>query len=216
MTHKTPIHVWIIEDSRELSEELRRILNTTEDIKCTRTFGSAESALSAFSEGNDLPDVALVDIQLPGINGIEAIGRIKKLHPEVHSVVLTISEKRATVFDAICAGASGYLLKNDSFDHIENGIRLVCSGGSPLNGPAASMVLQAFKNITPPSEGSELNEREIEILSQLAEGKVKKEIASEMHIATHTVDYYLRSVYTKLQVNSQAGAVGKAIREGHI
>lgn len=210
------ITVWIVEDSIDLRMELARVINLEEDINCPQTFETAEDALIHLRGAEEAPDVMLMDIQLPGMSGIDAIKRISLKRPEILTVVLTISEKRRTVFDAICAGASGYLLKNDSLKHIVDSIRLVQNGGSPLSGPAASMVLKAFKHITPPSNESELNEREVQILNGLAEGRVKKEIASDLHIATHTVDYHLRNVYTKLQVNSQAGAVGKALRKGLI
>jgi DNA-binding NarL/FixJ family response regulator len=209
------IQVWIIEDTREFSKELSEMLDSCPGISCPRQFGSVETAVPAF-KAHDCPDVVLVDIQLPGANGIEAIKQIKATHPSVHMIVLTISENRNTVFEAICAGASGYLLKNDSFEEIVNGIRLVFEGGSPLSGPIATMVLKAFKHVPFNDSTNELSEREREILTKLADGKVRKEVSQELHIAPVTVDYHLRNVYNKLQVNSQAGAVGKAIRKGLI
>ena len=139
------IHVWIIEDAAEYRKELSELLDATPGIRCDKSFGSVEEALPKFRAG-EFPQVLLVDIQLPGVSGIEAIQQLKALHPGAHSIVLTISENRDVVFKAICAGASGYLLKNDSFDDIVRGIRLVYEGGSPLSGPVASMVLEAFQH----------------------------------------------------------------------
>lgn len=215
MNESETIHVWIIEDAQEYRCELVEMLDSTPGICCKTAFGSVEEALPRFRAG-EFPQVLLVDIQLPGVSGIEAIKQLKVMRPELHSIVLTISENRDVVFDAICAGASGYLLKNDPFDDIVRGIRLVFEGGSPLSGPVASMVLDAFKHRSARGVPSELNERETEVLRQLSDGLVKKEIASALNVATVTVDYYLRNIYYKLQVNSQAGAVGKAIRRGLI
>lgn len=210
-----PIDVWIVEDAQEYRLELVRLLNATPGIRCARSFGSAEEALPIFHEGL-FPHVVLVDIQLPGASGIDLIKELQVLRPTVHPVVLTISENRTVVFDAICAGASGYLLKNDPFDEIVRGIRLVFDGGSPLSGPVASMVLAAFKRKSSLQNTGQLSERETDILRLLADGFINKEIADQQHIAPSTVDYHLRSIYKKLQVNSQAGAVGTAMRKGLI
>ncbi len=209
------INVWVIEDAHEYRRELVEMLDATPGICCDRSFGSVEEAMPCFRAG-EFPQVVLVDIQLPGASGIEAIKQLKEMRPGLHSIVLTISENRDVVFEAICAGASGYLLKNDPFDDIVRGIHLVFEGGSPLSGPVAAMVLDAFKHQPVLGGESDLNERETEILRLLSDGMVKKEVAATLHIATVTVDYYLRSIYQKLQVHSQAGAVGKAIRKGLI
>ncbi|MGB0370175.1 MAG: response regulator [Opitutales bacterium] len=218
MTPNTPnktISVWIIEDSSDLREELRRILDFETDMKCERTFSTAESALDALAEG-PLPDALLVDIQLPGISGIEAIKKMSELYPTLNTLVLTVSEERSNVFEAICAGAKGYLLKNNEHNQIVDSVRLVHHGGSPLSGGAASMVLKAFQSMTPAEPEIDLSDREVEILNALAKGKPKKEIAYDIDLAIHTVDYHMRKVYNKLHVNSQAGAVAEALRRGLI
>ena len=209
------INVWVIEDACEYRRELVELLDATPGIECDQSFGSVEEAMLRFRAGN-FPQVVLVDIQLPGVSGIEAIRQLKEMQPGLHTIVLTISENRDVVFDAICAGASGYLLKNDPFDDIVRGIRLVFEGGSPLSGSVAAMVLDAFKHKSALGSDSDLNEREADILRLLSDGMVKKEIAATLHVATVTVDYYLRNIYQKLQVHSQAGAVGKAMRKGLI
>lgn len=209
------IRVWIIEDSNEYRQVLAKMLNTTEGIECEYSFTSVEEAMPVFHLG-EYPDVVLVDIQLPGASGIEAIKQLKVMRQDLHSIVLTISENRETVFEAICAGASGYLLKNDPFDEILKGIKLVCSGGSPLSGPIANMVMNAFKRVPVAGGEDDLSEREGEILRLLSDGLTMKEIAATLYIARATVDYHLRGVYVKLQVHSQAGAVAKALRKGLI
>lgn len=212
---EAPIEVWIIEDAFEYRRELVEMLDEMPGLSCKQSFGSLEEAMPRFRAG-EFPQVLLVDIQLPGANGIEAIRELKSRQPGVHSIVLTISENREVVFEAICAGASGYLLKNDSFEDIVRGIHLVFEGGSPLSGPVATMVLEAFQHVKPQNQDSTLSEKEVTILSMLSDGLVKKEIAASLNVAAVTVDYYLRSIYQKLQVHSQAGAVGKAMRKGLI
>jgi DNA-binding NarL/FixJ family response regulator len=214
-TCENDIRVWIIEDEPDFREMLREMLDETEGIVCDRSFGSVESALPAFSEDN-LPDVVLVDLQLPGANGVEVIKHLKASYPALHSVVLTISDDRSSVFNAICAGASGYLIKNDPLEKIVDGIRLVCKGGSPLSGTIAAMVLTVFQGAREVVGEYELTARETEILRMLSQGISKKEIVDDLSIAPHTVDFHLRNIYGKLHVHSQAGAVGKALRKGLI
>jgi DNA-binding NarL/FixJ family response regulator len=209
------IRVWIVEDDADFREILREMLDTTEGIACDQAFNSVETALPAFSV-DTLPDVVLVDLQLPGANGIEAIKKLAASYPQLHLVVLTISDDRPTVFNAICAGASGYLIKNDPLEKIVDGIRLVCQGGSPLSGAIASMVLSVFQGAHDISEACELTDRETQILRRLSQGVAKKEIVEDLSIASHTVDFHLRNIYEKLHVHSQAGAVGKALRKGLI
>ena len=209
------ISVWIIEDTKQYRALLAEMLNAEPGMKCDHAFGSVEEAMPVFSSGK-CPDVAMIDIQLPGINGIEAIKQLKVMHPGMHTIVLTVSDLKNTVFEAICAGASGYLLKNDPIDQILEGIRLVLKGGSPLSAPIANMVLNTFKHVPAINKSDDLSEREIEILRFLADGMSMKEIGSELNIARSTVDYHLRAIYQKLQVHSQAGAVGKALRKGVI
>ena len=167
------IHVGIIEDEADYREMLAQMLDSAEGIACRHAFDCFESALPFFEETTAPPQVMLVDINLPGVNGIEAIKVLKELHPDMHQIVLTVEENRITVFDAICAGATGYLLKNDSLDDIVAGIRLVVHGGSPLSGPVAAMVLEVFQRFLRPAADSNLNERETEVLKLLSDGDRK-------------------------------------------
>ncbi|VGO20426.1 response regulator [Pontiella sulfatireligans] len=210
-----PVKIWIVEDHRPLREQVAKMINLSSDLCCEETFSCYDEMLPLL-RSKQFPDLMLVDIQLPGINGIEIIKNIRAMYPATQFIVFTISENRTTVFNAICAGASGYLLKDASFDEILRGIRLVIDGGSPLSGPIAAMILDAYKQPAPSSIDSGLTEHELDILNYLAAGVMKKEISSKTSLSVSSVDYYLRSIYKKLQVHSQAGAVAEAFRKGLI
>lgn len=207
--------IWIVEDHRPLRERLAKMINDCDDLECIETFGCYDEMLPLLRSGES-PEMLLVDIQLPGIDGVELIKRVRAMQPATQFLVFTISENRRTVFDAICAGASGYLLKNSPFEEILRGIRLVRDGGSTLSGSIATMILDAYKQPAQNRPESELNEHEIEILNLLASGLMKKEISSRISLSSSAVDYHLRSIYRKLQVHSQAGAVAEAFRKGLI
>lgn len=208
------ITVWLIEDNRTFRETVARVINETGDMACTQYFSNCEEALGALDRERT-PDVILLDVGLPGMSGIEGIGRIREADPDCHAIVLTVFDDQEKVFRAICAGASGYLLKTSPVEEITAGIRDVMRGGAPMNGRIAKMVLAMFSKIAPkPSADYDLTSREKEILILMVEGLIKKEIAHRLQISFHTVDSHLRNIYTKLQVNSQAGAVAKALREG--
>lgn len=209
------IQIWIIEKEFSFREKLREVLNVTPGMICDQTFGSAESAVRCISPLN-LPDVILADIHLPEANGIELIKELKTAYPQIHFLILTNLDDRPTVFNAICVGASGYLIKNTSFEKIVDSIKMVYRGEAPLSGSIATMLLSVFHTDLDIIEESQLTDRQTEILQMLSQGASKKEIIFELNIASHTVDFHLRKVYKKLQVNSQAGAVGKAIRKGLI
>ena len=214
-TENSILKIWIVEDESSFREVLSYVLNRKEGMSCDRTFGSAETALTSITPEN-VPDVILVDLQLPGLNGADFIKSVKTNYPQIHLIVVTNSDDRPTVFNAICMGASGYLVKNDSFDKIVDSIQMVARGGSPLSGSIATMVLSVFQLGSEANAECKLTKRQTEILRLLSKGVAKKEIVDSLGIANHTVDFHLRKVYEKLQVNSQAGAVGKAIRKGLI
>ena len=177
-----------------------------------KAFESFEAALPCF-EGSDLPDILLLDLNLPGMHGLDVIRQLSQTHPSIQIMVLTVDASRKAVFDAICAGASGYLIKNDPYEDILRGVHQIMEGGAPLSASIASYMLETFKGVPPKQVDEELSEREIQILQMLADGKTRKEIASALHVAVTTVDYHLRSIYVKLHVHSTAGVVGKALRD---
>ncbi|VGO18719.1 response regulator transcription factor [Pontiella sulfatireligans] len=213
-----PIKVWVVEDLEDYREDLVSSFEELDDINCTGSFGSFEAAEKAvhLSTYEQWPDVVLMDIQLPGINGVEAIPVLQKLIPSADVVILTSFGDKRRIFDAICAGASGYLLKTDGIDEIVKGLHEVHSGGSPLNSSVASIVLNMFSHLKKESTDHDLNEVELEVLKQLAEGFQKKEIAASLDLEAHQVNYHVRNIYKKLHTNSLSGAVAKAIRKGLI
>ena len=207
-----PISVWIIEDHRDFSRTAAAAISATEGLACTGAFRSCEEAFSAL-RSDPPPQVVLMDIGLPGISGIEGISRLRELAPKVDVVVLTVFEDEDKLFRAICAGASGYLLKSASLEEVADAIRLAHAGGSPLTPRIARRVLGFFTERPAKQRDYGITEREREILQLLVQGLAKKEIAARLGISFHTVDMHLRHIYEKLRVNSATGAVAKAVRE---
>ncbi len=207
------IQVWLIEDHKTYGERLARALNRLDGIACPRRFTACEDALDALPE-NDVPQVLLLDVELPGMNGIEGIARLRQLAPRAAVVILTVFEDDDKIFRAICAGAAGYLLKTSSTEDIGAAIRSAASGGSPINPTIARRVLDMFSKANPPQKDYGLTAREKEILQLLVQDHSTKEAAAQLHISYHTADGYIRDIYEKLQVNTRSGAVAKAVKEG--
>ncbi len=208
---KRPVEVWMIEDNHAFRQTVARLLNQTQDIRCTQSFPACEDALALLQTGATM-DVILLDVELSGMNGIEGLRKIKALRPAVRVVMLTVFEDHERVFRAICAGASGYLLKASPFDRIVESVHQVVAGGSPMSPRVATSVLEMFTRMAGPKTDFGLTEREREVLELMKEGLTKKEIAARLTLSFHTVDDYLRNIYAKLHVHSQAGAVAKAMR----
>ena len=183
-------------------------------MKCPCAFASCEEALVAL-RSTPTPDVILLDVGLPGMSGIEGIPHLKVLAPATHIIILTVFDDQEKVFAAICAGASGYLLKNTDEEAIANAVRAVMDGGSPISPRVARLVLQMFTSRAVPSKHEYgLSAREREVLELMVQGLIKKEIADQLTLSYHTVDNHLRSIYAKLQVHTRGGAVAKAVSEG--
>lgn len=207
------IRVAIFEDNKHLRESLYYLINGTEGFSCT----------GAYADGNDLqfqlkksmPDVVLMDIEMPGINGIEAVKIIRQQFPTVQVLMQTIFHDDDNIFNAICAGASGYILKTTSpADYIE-AIKDVYNGGSPMTGSIARRVLELFqRNISPvASTDYQLTPKEKEILQQLVKGKSFKMIADAIGATYETVRTHMKNIYAKLHVNSNTEAVSKVLSE---
>lgn len=205
--------VWLIEDHADSRRVLARVLNRAATMQCPCAFASCEEALTALRT-QPRPDVILLDVGLPGMSGIEGIRHIKALAPATHVIMLTVFDDQEKVFNAICAGASGYLLKTADEDAIANAVHEVLHGGSPINPRVARLVLNMFASRSaPPTHDYGLSDREREVLELMVQGLVKKEIADRLALSYHTVDNHLRSIYTKLQVHTRGGAVAKALSE---
>jgi DNA-binding NarL/FixJ family response regulator len=156
----------------------------------------------------------LLDIGLPRRDGIEVLGDLRRIMPNLKVVILTSFDDREKVYRAICSGASGYLLKSADPEEILAGIRDVIHGSSALSSPIAKMILEGFSRYGPVESIEPLTTREEDVLRYLVKGLIKKEIAEQLAISQHTVDMHLRSVYRKLHVRSQTEAVSKALRQG--
>ena len=212
--------IWIIEDHRRLRETVREALELAGE-ETVATFPSCEKALATLDAAAPSPGVILLDLGLPGMSGLEGLRRFKQRIPEAEIIVFTVCDDRDRVFDAICNGASGYLLKSESLERIVSSVEEARRGGSPISPEVARFVIDRFSRlrVKPPGSGDppiaeSLSERERDVLRLLAEGLVKKEVATRMNISLHTVDNYVRRIYAKLHVNTLGGAVARAIRDG--
>jgi DNA-binding NarL/FixJ family response regulator len=205
--------LWIVEDHAAFRRTLVRVLNAEADLQCSRDFDSCEKLFLALAQP-EVPDLILLDVGLPGMSGIEGIRLIKERAPKALVVILTVFEDDDKVFQAICAGAAGYLLKTNSAADITQAVRDALAGGSPMNPRIARRVLEMFSKLAPKQNDYGLSEREKEILQLMTTGLIKKEIADRLTLSVHTVDTYLRRIYEKLAVNTRTGAVAKALKEG--
>lgn len=208
-----PIQLWIIEDHKTYGERLARALNRIDGIACTQRFTACEDAFAALAT-EPAPQVLLLDVGLPGMNGIEGITRLRQLAPNTAIVILTVFEEDDKIFRAICAGAAGYLLKTSNTEDIAAAIRSAAAGGSPINPHIARRVLEMFSKANVPQKDYGLTPRELDILKLLVSGSTIKEAAAQLGIGYYTADEYIRSVYVKLQVRSRGSAIAKAVKEG--
>ncbi len=207
------IHLWIIEDHKTYGERLVRALNRLDGISCTQRFTACEDAFAALAT-EPAPQVLLLDVGLPGMNGIEGIARLRQLAPNTAIVILTVFEEDDKIFRAICAGAAGYLLKTSNTEDIAAAIRSAATGGSPINPHIARRVLEMFSKANIPHKDYGLTPRELDILKLLVSGSTIKDAAAQLGIGYYTADEYIRSVYVKLQVRSRGSAIAKAVKEG--
>lgn len=207
------IKVAIFEDNKHLRESLYYLINGTEGFNCIGVYPDCNDIL--FQLRNNTPDVVLMDIEMPGMSGIEGVKIIRKNYPDVHVLMQTVFHDDENIFNAICAGASGYILKSTSPANYVEAIRDVNNGGSPMTGSIARRVLELFqKNITHTEKSDyQLTPKEKEILQQLVQGKSFKMVADALNISYETVRTHMKNIYSKLHVNSNTEAVSKAIRE---
>jgi DNA-binding NarL/FixJ family response regulator len=208
------IHVAIVEDNHTIRDGLAVLINGTNGYKCIGTYYDCESFLNNLDKLN--PDVVLMDIALPGMNGIEGIKIAVEKKPDLNVLMLTVHEESDKVFDALCAGACGYLVKKTPPLRLLEAIKEVSEGGSPMSSRIARQVINAFKDVNPSEEERtcyNLSTREIEVLNLLAVGNNYQEIANDLFISVDTVRHHIRNIYKKLHVHSSSEAVAKAIRK---
>ncbi len=201
------IRVVIIEDIKEIREGLQMLIDGSDGFICTLTFSNGEEALENLPLLS--PDVALVDINLPGINGIEVVRRLKTRCSQTQFIMSTVYEDDESIFESLKAGASGYLLKKTAPTKILDSITEVFHGGSPMSGQIARKVIASFQQKNSIDDSELLTQREKEILKSLAKGLRYKEIASDFNIGIETVRSHARNIYEKLQVQSRTEAINK-------
>lgn len=205
------ITVSIVEDQDPLRTTLARVLARAEGFECVSHYGNAEDALKDLP--NVRPNVVLMDINLPGINGVECVRQLKQLLPQTQVMMLTVYEDTENIFNALAAGASGYMLKRTPRAELLEAIREVQRGGSPMTTHIARKVVQSFQRAAPSNEATEnLSPREQEVLDLLSQGLIYKEISDKLGISYETVHTYIRRIYEKLQVRTRTEAVAKFLR----
>jgi DNA-binding NarL/FixJ family response regulator len=205
------VNVMLIEDQREVREGLAVLINGSPGFSCMASFRTMEEALGAFE--NHLPDVVLTDIGLPGMSGIEGIRLMKERYPNLPVVALTVYDDDEDIFDALCAGACGYLLKNVPPARLLESLKEVVSGGAPMSPEIARRVVNLFREFRTPERAPHgLTQQEAELLRLMVECHSYKTAAADLGISVSTVSFHLQNIYGKLQVHSKSEAVAKALR----
>jgi DNA-binding NarL/FixJ family response regulator len=206
-----PITVAVIEDHPEFRDYLTALIGGSEGFDCAGGFRSIEEALPQISMR--VPDVILLDIGLPGMNGIDGIRLFKDRYPEILLLTLTVHDDDERIFDALCAGASGYLLKKTQPAQLVASVKEAANGGAPMSPEVARRVIKLFRQIRPPERADyNLTPHEVRILKLLVEGHNYKTAANKLGVAPTTINFHLQNIYQKLQVHSKTEAVAKALR----
>ncbi|MTI23201.1 response regulator transcription factor [Fulvivirga sp. RKSG066] len=199
--------VVIVEDNDAVREGFSLIINSVSKYYVVNGYDNAEDAIKNLKK--DKPEIILMDLELPGMNGIDAIAAIKKMNPNIDLIVNTIYENSELVFQALCAGAAGYITKNTSHSELLDAIDEVINGGAPMSSKIAKMVVSSFQK----NPNSPLSNRETEVLELLSQGKSYSMIAQELFITKETAKSHIKNIYSKLQVNSKSEAIAKATKE---
>ncbi len=206
-----PISVSIVEDNEKLRGTLARVLDRAEGFRCVSHYANAEDAVKDLPQVR--PDVVLMDINLPGMNGVQCVQQLKKLMPQIQIIMLTVYEDTENIFSALQAGANGYLLKRTTSKELLEAITEVHRGGSPMTMHIARKVVQSLQQTAATAQPAEnLSEREQQVLDLLSQGLMYKEIAEKLGISYETVHTYIRRIYEKLQVRTRTEAVAKFLR----
>ncbi len=201
------IRVAIVEDDAEIRNALAALLDESPGFRCVGTHGDCESALAAMDA--ERPDVVLMDIVLPGMSGIQGAAEIRRRLPDVDVVMLTVHPDDTYVYDALAAGAAGYLLKESKTERILDAIREVRRGGAPMSPAIARRVVESFRR----AKESPLSARETEVLGLLCQGRSYGDAARALFISEETIHFHIKNIYRKLEVHSKSAAVARAIRD---
>ena len=210
-----PISISIVEDNDQLRGTLAKVIGRADGFRFATDYANAEDALADLPKVK--PDVVLMDINLPGINGVECVRKLKTLLPQTQVMMLTVYEDTENIFNALAAGANGYMLKRTPTKDLIAAIREMQRGGSPMTTHIARLVVQSFQKAAAPAPApgddlSVLSEREQQVLDLLAQGLIYKEIAEKLNIGYETVHTYIRRIYEKLQVRTRTEAVAKFLQ----
>ena len=209
-----PSSVWVVEDDDAYRNVLVEVVDLTEGLRAVRSFADAESALAALMNASpaDVPALVLMDVNLPGMSGLEATAAVKKLQSDVTVVMLTGHDEPSVIFGALRAGASGYLLKGEPVDRVITALREAAAGGVLLPAAVAEQVLGFFAE-QPSADTYGLSDREREVLEAMVDGLPQQAIAERLFISSSTVNKHVQRIYQRLHVRSASAAVAKAVRE---
>lgn len=200
----------IIEDNEQLNEAFATIINFSDKFRVAGQYFNCEEALKNITR--DKPDVVLMDLELPGISGVEGTKQIRRIFPKALVLIVSVYENSEMVFNALCAGASGYLTKNTSSRNLIDAIQELLDGGAPMSISIARMVVGSFQK----APVSILSERETEVLTLLAQGKSYKSIGESLHISRNTIKFHIKNIYEKLEVNTREAAIMSASEKKYI
>src|SRR5258708_1111709 len=205
------VKVAIVDDQRKFRDAVSMLIDGTEGFRCSGSYRSMEEALDKIS--HDLPDVVLMDLGLPGMSGIEGTRYLKERFPQLVLLVHTVYDDDEGIFDALCAGASGYLLKKTPPARLLEGLQEAANGGAPMTPEVAGRVFRMFREHRPPDRSYELTPHELRLLKLLMEGHNYKTAAADLGVTTHTISFHLQRIYEKLHVHSKTAAVAKALQD---
>ena len=206
------IRTMIVEDQKDLREGLSTLVNFTPGFTCIGAFRTMEECIARVK--HEVPDVILSDIGLPGMSGIEGIRVIKEMHPDLTILVLTVYDDNEKIFDALCAGASGYLLKQTEPAELLRSVKEAVAGGAPMSPEVAARVIKLFREVRPPEKVDyDLTPHELRLLKLLVDGYNYVTAAEQLKISYNTIKFHVRNIYDKLQVHSKSEAVAIAMRD---
>ncbi len=204
---KPKTEIWLVEDDAFLRESYTSIINTTAQFQVTQSFGTGEQMLRALTKG--APHIMLMDIELPGLNGVQCTERVREKRPEVVVIMVTVYDDSELVFNSLKAGASGYITKSSNYEQLINAITDIAAGGAPMSSKIARMVIESFHL----NRNSPLSKRESQILQLVASGFTFTQISEQLFIARETTKTHVRNIYRKLQVSCRADAIAIATKE---